>query len=455
MRLRFAFFTALLLGCGGTDENESPLAVPDAETSSDTTPSDDALADVADANETIVDTAPAKSNIEHVVIIVQENHTFDSYFGRYCTATSGSSPTCTAGPSCCEAAPDKTSDGTTPTTLDDAANAAYDPNHTQSCEVAEMNGGKMDRFTSGASCSDKRNFAIAPSSVVKPYHDWAGKYALADRYFQSLAGASSANDMYFAVAKYVFTDNAYKPNSNGKGCTLPGATITYKGEKTIADLLIEKGHGFAFYAEGYAAMKAALLCPAPPSDCPFKLPTVPCDYDPSDVPFEYYEQFLDNSKYMKDYDDLAKDVSAATLPALSFVKHLGYHNEHPGYGTRIDMGVVAVQKTVSTILSSPTYGKNTLVLLTWDEGGGYYDHVAPPADSTVDKKPYGTRVPLLAIGRFAKVNHVSHVTMEHSSVVKFIELNFLGTTGGLGARDAVVENIGSLLDPKETGIVVP
>jgi hypothetical protein len=65
------------------------------------------------------------------------------------------------------------------------------------------------------------------------------------------------------------------------------------------------------------------------------------------------------------------------------------------------------------------------------------------------------RVPLLAIGRFARQGVVSHVVLEQSSIVKFLELNFLGATGQLGARDTQVANIGSLLDPTQTGIVVP
>jgi phospholipase C len=94
--------------------------------------------------------------------------------------------------------------------------------------------------------------------------------------------------------------------------------------------------------------------------------------------------------------------------------------------------------------------------VTWDEGGGFYDHVSPPAESTVDNQGYGTRVPLLAIGRFAKTGTVSHTVMEHSSIVKFLEYLYLGgKTGQLGARDAVVNNIGSLLDPAQTGMTIP
>ena len=81
---------------------------------------------------------------------------------------------------------------------------------------------------------------------------------------------------------------------------------------------------------------------------------------------------------------------------------------------------------------------------------------APPPDAMADGKPYGTRVPMIAIGPFAKSNEISHVVMEHSSIVKFIEWNWLGgTTGQLGTRDQEVANIGSLLDPAATGTPVP
>jgi phospholipase C len=90
-----------------------------------------------------------------------------------------------------------------------------------------------------------------------------------------------------------------------------------------------------------------------------------------------------------------------------------------------------------------------------DESGGYFDHLAPPAASSVDGQPYGARVPLLALGRFARKGHVSHAIMEHSSIVKFIEWNWLGQTGLLGGRDAVVNNIGSMLDASATFAAVP
>jgi phospholipase C len=457
-------FCIVLAGCGGSGASEPAHTLRDAGGGDDhaVTGGEGGAVDAGEDGSSSPDgggvAGSGSTNIAHVVLIVQENHSFDSYFGRYCSAPSGSAPTCTQGPSCCEAAPSMDPSGASPVVLDDKENAAYDPNHTQSCELDEIDNGKMDRFVSGASCSDARNFAVAPASAVQPYWDLATQYALADRWFQPIAGQSSSNDMYFAVAHYVFTDNAVQPDTNGKGCTVPPTpTAQYSGKTTVADLLVAAGHAFAVYAEGYAAMIGSTLCPSPPSDCtmtPIPLPTPPCDYSPGDVPFEFYSQFADNPAYMKDLADLATDVQSEHLPSLSYVKRVQYRNEHPGYGTTISNGTAAVKDVLDLIAGSP-YADDTLVLLTWDEGGGLFDHVPPPPTSAIDAQPYGMRVPTLAIGRFARQGTVSHVTMEHSSIVKFLELNFLGHTGQLGGRDAQVANIGSLLDPAQTGIAVP
>ena len=399
---------------------------------------------------------PAK--IEHLVVIVQENHTFDAYFGRYCTADAGSNPSCTTGPGCCEGAPATDPKGYSPMVLDDHQNGAHDPNHTQACELSEMNNGTMDSYVSGASCSDPQNFAIASNDVIQTYLDYAKSYALADRYFQPIVGQTSSNDMYLAAGQYVFTDNAYEPAATGHGCADPVVgTKTYTGQTTSADVVISAGGTFADYAMGFDAMYATstFSCPAAPPDCPLSFPTLPCVYDPGDVPWEYYSQFQNNHTYMKDYDDFGTAVAGKALPTVSFLKAVMYKNEHPGYGDTITAGVAFVSGAVNTILSSDDYKDNTLILLTWDEGGGFFDHVTPPPTSTVDNQGYGTRIPLLAIGRFAKKNYVSHVQMEHSSIVKFIEWNFAGATGQLKGRDAEVNNIGSLIDQTQVVTSVP
>jgi phospholipase C len=399
--------------------------------------------------------APAKTNIEHVVLIVQENHTFDAYFGSYCTAPAGSAPACTDGPACCEAAPDTVPGPggarAAPVVLDDAENGRYSPDHSRACELLEIHGGAMDRFVTGTSCSSAHNFAVAPAATVSVYRDYAQRGALADRYFQPIVGATSANDMYLSVARRLFDDNAYQPPSLGSQCvSLP--KMGFDAE-SVADLLLANGHSFGAYIEGYGAVLGG-RCGAAPSDCPAHRASYPCIYDPSDIPFQYDPRLMDDPALMHDFAQLGLDLDGGTLPDVAFVKALGYHTEHPAAGTTIAAGMAFVDAIVQAVAGS-SYASSTLILVTWDEGGGYFDHVRPPPSSAVDGAPYGTRVPLLALGRFARPGVVTHVVLEHSSIVRLIELNFLGATGQLGARDAVAGDLGSLLDPAQTGIVIP
>ena len=123
--MRKALFASLLLAvapgfaaCSSSSDGSSPSN--DAGTDGGTTV-DEGGSDGGDA--------PSASNIKHVVIIVQENHSFDDHFGQYCTAASGSNPTCNDGPACCESIPATDPSGATPVNLDDAAMSAYDPSH--------------------------------------------------------------------------------------------------------------------------------------------------------------------------------------------------------------------------------------------------------------------------------------------------------------------------------------
>ena len=399
----------------------------------------------------------AMSNVQHLVVLIQENHTFETHFGRYCKAIPGSSPTCNAGPDCCEAGPDADpGSGTLPTVLDDIEHGAYDPDHSSACELSEMNGGKMDGFVT-APCGNARNFAYADPAVMAPYWGLAATSALADRYFQPIAGASSANDMYFARAGFVFLDNQYEPKGSVGAACIGGAVHAY-AEPTIGDLLNARGASWAFYAEGYDAMAKAESqggCAKPPADCPLGVSSYPCVFDPGDVPFQYYASLRDRTASMRDLSRFTADLAADRLPAVSYLKVLGYRTEHPGGGTKLSVGIAASMELIDAIGAS-RYAADTLILLAYDEGGGYFDHVTPPGNGPVDGKPYGTRLPLLAIGPFARKNFVSHVTLEHSSIVKFVEWNWLaGKTGQLGQRDTAVANLGSLLDPDATGATVP
>jgi len=195
--------------------------------------------------------------------------------------------------------------------------------------------------------------------------------------------------------------------------------------------------------------------PARARDCPAASSGYPCTFDPGDIPFLYYSALLAKPSWMRDFSAFSGDLGKGALPSVSFVKTIGYKTEHPGAGTKLSVGVAATTQIIDQILAS-SYADKTLIILTYDEGGGYFDHVPPPPASGVDGKPYGVRVPTLAIGPFARKNYVSHVTMEHSSIVRFIEWNWLdGKTGQLGQRDTSASNLGSLLEPMKTSTPVP
>jgi phospholipase C len=441
--MRFLIVAPLALG-----------AVAVACSSSNPSPGPDAAAPLPPADTSCAGPCPA-SGIKHLVVVVQENHTFETHFGRYCTAPAGSAPRCTEGPACCEGVPAWVS----PVTIDDAEMGSRDPDHTAACESAEMNGGAMDRYAAGApGCSDPRNVGVGDPAILKPYWDLAAEGALADRYFQPVVGQSYANDMFLARAQFVFADNAYAPKGAlGVECS-PEAPQKELTGTTLGDLLNQASVPWAFFMGGYDVMKEARAaggCPLAPDECGFGVGIDPCVFEPSDDPFEFYASTRDDAAHIADLAALDDALDHGGLPAVSFVKAIEYKSEHPGLRERLSDGVAFVAALADHVQRSP-YRDDTLFLLTYDEGGGYYDHVAPPPPSDVDHQPYGTRVPLLAVGPFARTNHVSHVTMEHSSLVKFIEWNWLGgQTGQLKGRDAAVANIGSLLDPVKTTVPVP
>ncbi len=426
-----------------------PGGLPDGEAS------DGALADAGSIE--CAGPCPA-SAVKYLVVVIQENHTFENHFGRYCTAATGSNPSCSAGPTCCEAGPATDPSGSSAAVLDDTANGSWSPDHSRACEAGEIDDGGMDKFVSGTACSSPGNFAYADPTTIRPYWTLAGQYAIDDRYFQSVVGASSANDVFLARAGWEFDDNAFGPqNAIGTFCNAYPQYATFP-VPTIGDLLVQRGIPWTFFAEGYAAMADVAtdggVCPRPPADCPSGVSTYPCTYDPGDDPFLYDASLRDKPQYMKDLGAFAQVLAAGQLPAVSFVKGIGYKTEHPGAGNALSAGVGFVDGLVTQILASP-YAGSVLVLVVWDEGGGYFDHVSPPAPNPNDGQPYGTRLPFLAIGPFTKTNYVSHVRLEHASIVKFIEWNWLGGTGQLGTRDTTANDLGDLLDPSKTGVAVP
>jgi phospholipase C len=304
--------------------------------------------------------------------------------------------------------------------LDDHQNMAFDPNHGMDCTRCRINGNRMDKYIEGCGigCSDTQNYAAADKDTMKTYWSYAEQGSIADNYYHSSAGASSQNDMYFSRAAFVFKDNSYVPDAVGTNCYLPLQKKTFY-DPTITSLLSACNVTWSMYAEGYTYA----------AENPHTNPCYPNGFDSSDIPMQYYYNQKDRPGSAHDYQQLLQHIKSTDsnqLPAFSFVKALGIHCEHPSTST-ITAGSIFVDSIYSTLMSS-AHVNDTLLIIVPDEAGGYYDHYPPPPTSPIDSIDYGPRTPIWALGKFAKHNYVSHTLMEHSSIVRFIEWNFLGYT---------------------------
>ncbi|MEO6851860.1 MAG: alkaline phosphatase family protein, partial [Mucilaginibacter sp.] len=138
-------------------------------------------------------------------------------------------------------------------------------------------------------------------------------------------------------------------------------------------------------------------------------------------PFAYFAKYADGTQLKKDHlKDETEFIAAAksgTLPAVSFVKPLGINNEHPGYSD-VQNGENHTLELINDVLNGPN-GKDAVIIITYDENGGFWDHVAPPVIDT--KWGPGTRVPTILVSPFAKQGYVDHTQYETVSILSFIE----------------------------------
>ena len=143
-----------------------------------------------------------------------------------------------------------------------------------------------------------------------------------------------------------------------------------------------------------------------------------------------------------DESDFITGVKDGTLPAVSFVKPLGEKNEHPGY-TDVAQSEAWLHDTVTMIQASPVW-KDCAIIITYDENGGEYDHVAPPV---IDQWGPGTRVPTIVISPFARRGFVDHTQMDTTSILALIEYQY--GLKPLASRDAGASNMLTSFDFKQ------
>ncbi|MGN6121601.1 MAG: acid phosphatase [Sphingomonas oligoaromativorans] len=196
-------------------------------------------------------------------------------------------------------------------------------------------------------------------------------------------------------------------------------TLVPQKHRTIGDMLNAKGIEWAWYAGGWGAAMAGHG-----EDGEF--PSRP-NFQPHHQPFNYFEQFgpgtAERSKRLRDggmgetprTNHFLADVAAGTLPSVSYYKPQGNLNMHAGYSD-VDAGDRHIARVIDALRKSPQWGK-MLVVVTFDENGGWWDHVAPPKG---DRWGPGTRIPALVISPHARHGEVDHTIYDTGSIARFI-----------------------------------
>ncbi|HMC15077.1 MAG TPA: acid phosphatase [Albitalea sp.] len=224
----------------------------------------------------------------------------------------------------------------------------------------------------------------------------------------------------------------------GSGLPLPA-----QATRTIGDTLSAKGVPWAWYAGGW---NLALADGQRPPDAKRRVIYTREEgspmFQPHHQPFNYYARFApgtrDRAEHLKDGDDLLRDIAAGSLPAVSFYKPAGRYTQHPSY-TDVKSGDQHMADVLDKLRASPQW-KDMLIVLTYDENGGYWDHVPPPAGpGWGDRLGPGTRIPALIIGPQVKRGHIDHTTYDTASILKFITRRF-----GLEPLPGVREKTGDL-----------
>jgi acid phosphatase len=435
------------------------------------------------------------SDVDHIIIIYLENHSFDNLFGFFPNADGLAA----AGGTKIQADPDghpytflppvqhlvKKPDGSKVSEADhrfpnDLPNQPFnidafvpigkatgDLIHRYYDQIEQIDGGRMDKF---AAYSDARGLAMGfyDGSQTKLW-DYAKRYTLADHFFHAALGGSFLNHFWMICACTPRYENApeaitAKLDANGHISQL-GQTgvlrtdlatpdgyvvntifpqfgphpenppppfdnflppIDSKQVPTIGSRLSEKKISWAWYSGGWDDAVAG----HPSKDFQFH-----------HQPFAYFDNYqeLMRERHLLDARDFIWDIIHDTLPQVVFYKPIGELNEHPDYANVLE-GDEHLDKVLHLIEQSPAWSKS-IVIVTFDENGGYWDHVPPPK---LDRWGPGMRVPTVIISPFAKKGFIDHTVYDTTAILKLIETRF--GLKPLGERDKNSKDMTAALD---------
>ena len=393
--------------------------------------------------------------IQHVVVIMQENRSFDEYFGTYPGADGIPPGTCL---------PDPQNGGCVQPFHDPADLNTGGPHGLKNAE-ADINGGKMDGFVAQASfgqngCGNPTNPACGGGPLVgrnvmgyktagdiPNYWAYARNFVLQDRMFEPAHSWSLPAHQYMVSGWAAKCSKPSDPSTcysrlRGNSNTDPGVNPDW-GWTDLTYLLHKHRVSWRYYvAEGTQpdCDDDAMACAPKPQNT-----STPDAWNPlPDFVTVHQDGEVGNIRLVRDFFAAAR---SGHLPAVSWVVPNGHYSEHPP--ALVSDGQFWVTSLINAIMRSPNW-KNTAIFLAWDDWGGFYDHVVPPV---VDENGYGLRVPGLVISPFAKRGYIDHQTLSFDAYLKFIEDDFLSgeridprTDGRPDPRPTVRERVAVLGD---------
>ncbi len=401
------------------------------------------------------------NKLDHLIFIVQENRSFDHYFGTFPgahgfpTNAKGQITTCIPNPFL----------GRCSRPYHTKSYHQWGGPHDDIASHIDIHGGKMDGFIkamspNGAHCwIDPRPAACAPyvgpqgqpdvlsylnNKDIPNYWTYAKHYVLQDRMFAPVDSWSLPSHLFLVSA---WSAHCSDPN-NGMSCTsdtqLRGSLSWRYGQPPkyawtdITYLLDKAGVSWHYYVNDKTCL--GISCTgASGGTSPDKNPLLGF----TDVRNDHS---VGGVQHISDFVTAANN---GTLPQVSWLVTAPPYNEHPILPGTPQTGMAYVTRMINSVMKSPEYGSSA-VFLTWDDWGGFYDNMKPPV---VDMNGYGLRVPAMVISPYAKKGFIDHQTLSFDAYLKLIEDRFLGgqrlnpnTDGRPDSRPTVRENVGILGD---------
>jgi len=380
---------------------------------------------------TLSDVAPPQIPIDHIVLVMQENRTFDHYFSSLTVpgqTVDGAAPDATN--------PDPTTPGGTIARFHQTAACFDNPAESWDNVHREVDGGAMDGFTTEGAAEDANDLMGARAMGYYDeidllyYYALARAFAISDRHFSSVQANSWTNRLfYMAGTSYGGTSNVFPNQMDANGNVYPNLFTRLDAAHVTWGFYVQDVPTLGILSSTYGHELAHVF----------------------------------------DFDQFFTDAAAGALPQVVFVEgtdQMGGASPDEDPPADIEVGQQMVASIVAAVMTSPQW-PHTAMFLTYDEQGGLYDHVPPqPACAPDDIPPVldpggvvaafdqtGLRVPMFAISPYAKRGYVSHVVTDHTSVLRFVETKF--DLPALTHRDANAVAPFDLFDFSHADLTVP